>query len=38
MEDGKLTTETHILTITYGVKMDDALFKNPTATSASGNP
>ena len=38
MEDGKLTTETHILTITYGVKMDDALFKNPAATSASGNP
>ena len=38
LEDGKLTTETHILTITYGVKMDDALFKNPTATSASGNP
>jgi hypothetical protein len=38
MEDGKLTTETHILTITYGVKMDDALFKNPSATSASGNP
>jgi hypothetical protein len=29
LEDGKLTTETHILTITYGVKMDEALFKNP---------
>lgn len=38
MEDGKQTTETHILTITYGVKMDDALFKNPEAASASGNP
>jgi len=38
MEDGKLTTETQILTITYGVKMDDALFKNPAAASASGNP
>jgi hypothetical protein len=38
MEDGKLTTATQILTITYGVKMDDALFKNPAATSASGNP
>jgi hypothetical protein len=38
MEDGKQTVETHILTITYGVKMDDALFKNPEATSASGNP
>lgn len=38
LEDGKLTMETHILTITYGVKMDDALFKNPSAASASGNP
>ena len=38
MEDGKLTSETHILTITYGVKMDDALFKNPEAATASGNP
>jgi len=38
MEDGKLTTETHILTITYGVKMDNALFKNPEAATASGNP
>jgi len=37
-EDGKQTMETHILTITYGVKMDDALFKNPDAVSASGNP
>lgn len=36
-EDGKQTSETHILTITYGVKMDDALFKNPEAASA-GNP
>jgi outer membrane lipoprotein-sorting protein len=38
MEDGKLTMETHILTITFGVKMDEALFKNPSAASASGNP
>ena len=38
MEDGKQTMETHILTITFGVKMDDALFKNPEAVSASGNP
>jgi hypothetical protein len=37
-EDGKQTLETHILTITYGVKMDDALFKSPDAASASGNP
>lgn len=38
MEDGKLTTETRILTITYGVKMDEALFKSPDAATASGNP
>lgn len=37
IEDGKQTSETHILTITFGVKMDDALFKNPEAASAS-NP
>jgi hypothetical protein len=34
-EDGKQTQETRIMTITYGVKMEDALFKNPdTQTSA----
>lgn len=38
MEDGKQIMETHILTITFGVKMDDALFKNPDTASASGNP
>ena len=38
MADGKQTVETHILTITFGVKMDDALFKNPEAASANGNP
>jgi len=37
LEDGKQTIETHILTITYGVKMDDALFKSPEAV-ANGNP
>jgi len=38
LEDGKLTLETRILTITYGVKMEDSLFQNPDAASASGNP
>ncbi|MGI8898644.1 MAG: hypothetical protein ACR2IB_09655 [Pyrinomonadaceae bacterium] len=31
MEDGKQTQETRILTITFGVKVDDTLFKNPQA-------
>lgn len=31
MEDGKQTQETRILTVTFGVKVDDALFKNPAA-------
>ena len=38
LEDGKLTLETRILTITYGVQMEDSLFQNPDAASASGNP
>lgn len=31
MEDGKQTQETRILTVTFGVKVDDTLFKNPQA-------
>jgi hypothetical protein len=31
IEDGKQTQETRILTVTFGVKVDDALFKNPAA-------
>jgi hypothetical protein len=31
LEEGRQTQETHILTITYGVKIDDAIFKNPEA-------
>jgi hypothetical protein len=31
LEDGKQTQETRILTVTFGVKVDDALFKNPSA-------
>ncbi|HVS20255.1 MAG TPA: hypothetical protein VHD88_00330, partial [Pyrinomonadaceae bacterium] len=38
LEDGKQTSETRILTITFGVKMEDALFKNPEAPAAAGNP
>lgn len=31
MEDGKQTQETRILNVTYGIKLDDALFKSPEA-------
>lgn len=37
LEDGKQTMEKRIMTITYGVKMEDTLFQNPEAAS-SGNP
>jgi hypothetical protein len=36
LEDGKQTLEMRVLTVTYGVKMEDSLFKHPDATS-SGN-
>src|SRR5262249_39977812 len=29
LEDGKQTQETQILTVTYGVKVDDSVFRNP---------
>ena len=36
MEDGKQTQETRILSVTFGAKVDDALFQNPeTRTGAS---
>jgi hypothetical protein len=38
MEDGKQTLETRIMTITYGVKMEDSLFQNPDAASSASNP
>lgn len=38
LEDGKQTVETHILTITYGVKMEDSLFQNPDAPTTASNP
>lgn len=31
LEEGRQTQETRILTITYGVKIDDVIFKNPSA-------
>lgn len=31
LEDGKQTQETRVVTVTFGVKVDDALFKNPSA-------
>jgi hypothetical protein len=38
LEDGKQTLETRILTVTFGVKMEDALFQNPDAPTTAGNP
>ena len=38
MEDGKQTVETRILTVTYGVKMEDSLFQNPEASASTANP
>ena len=35
-EDGKQTVETHVLTVQYGVKMEDSMFQGP--EGASGNP
>jgi hypothetical protein len=37
LENGKQTAETRILTVTYGVKMEDSLFQNPDQASAA-NP
>ena len=34
LEDGKQTMETRILTVTYGVKMEDSLFQPPDAASS----
>lgn len=33
IEDGKQTLETRVLTVTYGVKMDDSTFQTPEAAS-----
>lgn len=36
LEDGKQTVETRILTITYGVKMEDSAFQNPESSNSAG--
>jgi len=37
-EDGKQIVETRILTVQYGLKMEDSLFQNPEAATSSSNP
>ena len=37
-EDGKQKQEIRVLSVTYGIKMDDALFKNPEAQTSSTRP
>jgi hypothetical protein len=37
-EDGKQTQETHVMTVTYGVKMEDSIFQNPEAQAATTQP
>lgn len=37
LEDGKQTLETRILTVTYGVKMEESVFNHPDSASASGS-
>ncbi|MDX6613154.1 MAG: hypothetical protein QOD75_2340 [Blastocatellia bacterium] len=38
LEDGKQTQEITVKTITYGVKLEDSLFKNPDAQASSTTP
>lgn len=38
LEDGKQILETRILTVTYGVRMEDSLFTNPEASTSAANP
>jgi len=38
LEDGRQVLETRILTVTYGVRMEDSLFRNPEAASSAENP
>ncbi|MFN2578669.1 MAG: hypothetical protein ABR607_13365 [Pyrinomonadaceae bacterium] len=38
LEDGKQIVETRILTVQYGIKMEDSLFQNPEAAASAGNP
>lgn len=38
LQDGKQTKETRVLTVTFGLKMEDSLFQNPEAPAAATNP
>jgi hypothetical protein len=38
LEDGKQIQETRVMTITYGVKMDNSLFQNPEAPTTAAQP
>lgn len=37
-EDGKQKQETRVLNITYGIKLDDAIFQNPEAQASTARP
>jgi hypothetical protein len=37
-EDGKQTQETRLLSVTYGIKMEDTIFKNPDELSSAPQP
>lgn len=37
-EDGKQTQETRVLTVTFGVKMEDSLFQNPETQTTASQP
>jgi hypothetical protein len=37
-EDGKQIEETHVMTVTYGVKLEDSIFQNPEAQAATTQP
>ena len=37
-EDGKQKQETNVLSVTYGIKMDDTIFKNPEAQTSAATP
>lgn len=37
-EDGKQKRESFVKSVTYGIKMDDTLFKNPEVQTSSANP
>lgn len=37
-EDGKQTQETRVLSVTYGIKMEDTIFKNPEELSSAPQP